>query len=77
MIAASGDFTIQLSATGTKPLAWSLKSSSSIFNTLPAEASIDNNGLLTIGGNIKVGNYTFVVQVSNSAGSDEKVVSLR
>jgi PKD repeat protein len=76
MMSASGDLTVQLSATGTEPLVWSLDSSSPRINTLPDEASIDDAGLLTISGSIKTGTYSFIVRVSNAAGSDERVVYL-
>jgi hypothetical protein len=55
---------------------WSLDSSSPRINTLPDEASIDDAGLLTISGSIKTGTYSFIVRVSNAAGSDERVVYL-
>ena len=76
MLAGSGDFTIQLSATGTKPLKWSLKSGASRISTLPSEISIDRNGLLKVGKDIKAGKYSFIVNVSNESGSDERVVNL-
>ena len=40
------------------------------------EASIDDNGLLTIDKGIVAGNYTFIVRVENEAGSDERQVFL-
>jgi len=76
MTAGSGDFTVQLSATGTEPFSWLLKSSSSRINTLPAEASINETGLLTVREGISAGSYSFIVQVSNDSGSDERVISL-
>ena len=76
MMSASGDLTVQLSATGTEPLVWSLDSSSPRINTLPDEASIDDAGLLTVSGSIKTGTYSFIVRASNSAGSDERVIYL-
>jgi hypothetical protein len=76
ILAGSDTYSIQLSAAGTKPLSWSLKSGSSRLNILPAEISIDNNGLLTIAKGIKAGKYSFIVRVANESGSDERVVNL-
>jgi len=76
ILAGSDTYTIQLSATGTEPLRWSLTSGYSRFSTLPSEISIDNNGLLTISKGIKSGKYSFIVKVTNDAGSDEKAVNI-
>lgn len=72
----ASNYSVQLSATGSAPLAWSLKSSSTRMDTVPPEASIDKNGLLTVNKSIRTGTYNFIVEVSNAAGSDERVVYL-
>ena len=76
ILAGSDTYTVRLSATGTKPLSWSLKAGSSRLNIVPAELSIDSNGLLTVAKGIKAGKYSFVVHVANESGSDERVVNL-
>ena len=66
---------MQLSATGSRPLSWSLKQIPKMA-PVPDEVSIDDKGLLTIDKGISAGNYTFIVRVENEAGSDERQVFL-
>ena len=69
------DFSEQLFASGSEPLFWSLEPISSRM-TVPAEASIDDTGLLSISKDIPMGNYRFKVRVENSAGFDTKEIAL-
>jgi hypothetical protein len=69
------DFTVQLSASGSEPLTWSLEPVSERM-TVPAEASIDNEGLLTVAGDIPAGTCSFVVKVANDAGADTQEIHL-
>ena len=71
----TGEYTVQLSATGSRPLSWSLKQIPKMA-PVPDEVSIDDKGLLTIDKGISAGNYTFIVRVENEAGSDERQVFL-
>jgi len=66
------DYTAQFTATGSEPLTWSLEPVTVIgaIATVPAEASIDSKGKLTINGSIAVGTYSFIVKVTNAAGFD-------
>ena len=63
------DYSMQFSATGSAPLTWSLEPVSS-RQPVPAEASIDSTGKLSIKGSIAAGNYSFIVKVANEEGSD-------
>ena len=69
------DFSVQLFASGSEPLSWSLEPISSRM-TVPAQASIADTGLLSISKDIPMGNYRFKVRVENSAGSDTKEIAL-
>jgi len=71
----ASDFKVQLSASGSEPLSWELEPVNARI-AVPSEASIDDSGLLTIGGDIQVGNYSFMVKVSNDEGSDTREVQL-
>lgn len=72
---AATDFMVQLSATGTAPLIWSLEPVSERM-TVPVEASIDEAGVLLVTGSIQPGTYSFVVRVGNAAGSDTEEIFL-
>lgn len=74
MISGS-DFSVQLSATGTQPLTWSLEPISSRMK-VPSQASIDSTGLLTVRNPIEAGTYKFIVKAANSFGSDSKEITL-
>ena len=69
------DFSEQLFASGSEPLFWSLEPISSRM-IVPAEAGIDDTGLLSISKDIPMGNYRFKVRVENSAGFDTKEIAL-
>ena len=58
-------YTGQFSATGSKPLKWSLLRVPSELN-----ATIDSQGVLSIGGDIAAGDYSFEVRVENDFGYD-------
>jgi PKD repeat protein len=75
MISRNKDLSIQLSATGTKPLTWSLEPISKRLG-VPSQASVDNSGLLTVSKFIDPGTYRFIVKVTNSYGSDSKEITL-
>jgi PKD repeat protein len=68
-------FSVQLSASGSEPMTWSLEPVSPRM-TVPSQASIDNTGYLTVGRTIPAGNYSFVVKVENAAGYDSQTVFL-
>jgi hypothetical protein len=71
---ASNDFIVQLSASGTEPLTWSLEPYKDI--SIPSEVTIGNDGLLRVKGSIAKGTYMFFVRVSNDYGSDTESVFL-
>ena len=75
MITRNKDLKVQLTATGTTPLSWSLEPVSPRMG-VPSQASIDSTGLLTVSKFIDPGTYRFVVKVANSFGSDSKEISL-
>ena len=66
------DFTAQFSATGSTPLVWTLEPANLLANvaTVPAEISIDSNGLLNVKGEIAAGEHRFIIRVTNDVGSD-------
>ena len=63
------DYSMQFSATGSTPLSWSLEPVSS-RQPVPAEASIDSTGKLSIKGSIATGSHSFIVKVANDVGSN-------
>lgn len=75
MIARNKDLKVQLSASGTPPLTWTLEPVSQRMG-VPPEASIDNTGLLTVSKFINAGNYRFIVRVTNAYGSDSQEIVL-
>ncbi len=70
----TADYTAQFRASGTEPLTWSLGPYKGA--EVPAEVTIDNNGLLTVKRSIKKGTHRFFLKVSNAFGSDTKAVLL-
>ncbi len=70
------DFSTKLFASGSEPLFWSLEPISSRM-TVPAQANIDDTGLLSITKGIPTGTYSFYVKVENSSGFDKKEITLR
>lgn len=80
MSAAKTDFSIQIKATGSTPITYSLEQVNQRL-LIPSEISIDSTtGLLTVKGGliggISPGKYDFMVKVSNAAGSDTRQCSL-
>lgn len=69
------DFSVQLAASGSEPLSWSLEPISRRI-PVPAEASISSTGLLSVNSGISMGTYSFTVRVENSAGFDTKQITL-
>ena len=71
--ANKGDaYSATLTATGSKPITWSLKSGSS----LPSGLSLSSTGVIS-GTPTVSGDYDFTVVATNSAGSVEKNLSLK
>ena len=71
--AIKGDaYSATLTATGSKPITWSLKSGSS----LPSGLNLTSNGVIS-GTPTVSGDYDFTVVATNSAGSVEKNLSLK
>ena len=66
------EYSATLTATGTKPITWSLKSGSS----LPSGLNLTSNGVIS-GTPTVSGDYDFTVVATNSAGSVEKNLSLK
>ena len=66
------EYSATLTATGTKPITWSLKSGSS----LPSGLNLTSNGVIS-GTPTVSGDYNFTVVATNSAGSVEKNLSLK
>lgn len=80
MSAANTDFSVQLKATGSTPIKYSLEPVNKRI-PVPAEVSIDAaTGMLTVKGGliggIDAGTYSFIVKASNDVGSDTKECSL-
>jgi len=80
MSSANTDFSMQLSATGSAPMTYSLEPYSSRM-TVPSEISVDaTTGLLRVKGGliggIKADNYSFILRVSNDVGSDTQECTL-
>lgn len=69
-------FTVQLYASGSTPITWSLEPADA-RTTIPGQASIDNAGLLTVAGGIPVGSYRFTVKAANQFGFDTQIISLK
>lgn len=80
MSAAKTDFSVQIKATGSAPITYSLEQVNQRL-LIPSEISIDSEtGLLTVKGGliggIRPGKYDFMVKASNAAGSDMRQCSL-
>ncbi len=75
----SGDppIILNLAASGTSPMTWSLEQSSP-HDPLPSSVSIKElSGELTIKGNLEPGTYAFTVRVENEAGFDTQAFTLQ
>ena len=72
LMTQGADYEMQFSASGSEPMKWSLEPILALTHiaTVPAEASIDDTGKLSIKGTIAVGDYNFIIRVTNSVGSD-------
>lgn len=68
-------FTVQLYASGSTPITWSLEPADA-RTPVPSQAKIDNTGLLTVAGGIPAGSYRFAVKAANAFGSDVQLISL-
>ncbi|OQA73265.1 MAG: hypothetical protein BWY35_00654 [Firmicutes bacterium ADurb.Bin248] len=68
-------FAVQLYASGSEPLSWSLEPVNA-YTPVPAGASVDGAGNLSVAAGIPTGSYSFVVRVSNAFGFDTQEVSL-
>ena len=80
MSQADTDFAVQLQASGSTPITYSLEPVNR-RSSVPDEISISaNTGLLTVQGGliggISPGSYSFIVQASNAVGSDTQECSL-
>lgn len=76
----TADYSVQLKATGSAPIVWSLEAVNARI-PVPAEVTIGTStGLLHVKGGtadgIKAGVYEFIVKVSNTAGSDQRTCRL-
>ena len=69
------NLSVQLSASGTQPLTWTLEPH--IERIVPSQISITSNGVLNVDKSIPVGTHSFYVKVSNSIGSDRKLITLK
>ncbi|MDW7657504.1 MAG: hypothetical protein SCM11_10070, partial [Bacillota bacterium] len=69
---------IQVTASGSTPITWSLQSLSKYPDyPFPSSASIDaKTGLLTIGPDIAAGTYRFAIHAQNDVGEDNQECSL-
>ena len=65
-ITPSGSHSFQVTATGKKPMTFSLSSSSSSFNSVPPQVSIDPaSGLITFQSDFPKNTYTFYINADN------------
>lgn len=76
----TADYTVQLKATGSPPIVWSLEAVNARI-PVPAEVTIGaSTGILHFKGGtvdgIKAGVYEFIVKASNTAGSDQRTCRL-
>ncbi|HNX13775.1 MAG TPA: Ig domain-containing protein [Oscillospiraceae bacterium] len=76
----TADYTVQLKATGSAPIVWSLEAVNARI-PVPAEVTIGaSTGILHVKGGtadgIKTGSYEFIVKASNAAGSDQRTCTL-
>ena len=73
--ASDKDLDVQISATGSTPIEWSIIPTSGY--RLPEGITIDaETGLLTFHGGIAVGTYYFTIKAANAVGSDTQECSL-
>ncbi len=74
-IASDLDLYVQISATGSTPLTWSLVPS--LDHRLPEDIIINpETGLLTFHEGMATGTYYFTIKVANDVGSDTQICSL-
>lgn len=72
----SGEYTVQIEATGSEPMAWSLEQRSERY-LIPEGIQIDSEtGELTFYSGIDPGTYYFVIRASNDVGSDTQAASV-
>jgi hypothetical protein len=73
--ASDKDLEVQISATGSTPIEWSLIATEGY--RIPEGVTIDSDsGVLTLHGNMTKGTYYFTIKAENDAGSDTQECSL-